>query len=34
VVDRMAPADGESALRSAELLRAWIEQGLISVRHQ
>lgn len=34
VVDRMAAADGESALKSAELLRAWIEQGLISVRHQ
>jgi hypothetical protein len=32
MVDQVAPAAGESALRSAELLRLWVEQGLISVR--
>ncbi len=33
-VARSVPDAGESALRSAELLRSWVEQGLISIRHE
>lgn len=30
----VAPAESESALKCAEILRLWVEQGLISIRHQ
>lgn len=33
-VATLASAEGEGALRSAEILRLWVEQGLISIRHQ
>lgn len=33
-VARSVPDIGEGALRSAELLRSWVEQGLISIRHE
>lgn len=33
-VARLVPDAGESPLRSAELLRSWVEQGLISIRHE
>jgi hypothetical protein len=33
-VAALAPAEGEGALRSAEILRLWVEQGLISIRHE
>tara|TARA_R110001599_G_scaffold337686_1_gene556187 strand:- start:5446 stop:6228 length:783 start_codon:yes stop_codon:yes gene_type:complete len=33
-VARLVPDAGESALRSAELLRSWVEQGLISIRRE
>tara|TARA_R110001592_G_scaffold246577_1_gene508461 strand:- start:11552 stop:12334 length:783 start_codon:yes stop_codon:yes gene_type:complete len=33
VVARLVPDAGDSALRSAELLRSWVEQGLISIQY-
>jgi hypothetical protein len=34
VVAGIGSADGDGALRSAGLLRLWVEQGLISILHQ
>jgi len=33
-VAQLVPDAGASALRSAELLRAWVEQGLIAIRYE